>query len=487
MVGSSGVPASAVAAEVGDRCRAPVVAGPENATIDSWIGVLNAAGGVTTGLEAGGCVAVAKPEDFASAEVRRCVRSRADVVWIDDLDQAASADRGERRRWLGPLTTAADAIVDVAGRSPDELAIEVVGLIHDEGWPSGSTPLTHVVAFDDGRSYPIHVGRGIDALVADVTPERAARVAVVTQDGIGIEVETGREQQTFTVPAGEGAKTMAVVEDLCSRFARWGMTRADAVVTVGGGVVSDVGAFAAACYHRGVPVVHLSTTLLGQIDAAIGGKCGVNLAEGKNLVGAFWQPSAVLCDVDSLDTLPDAEFVAGMGELAKYHFLGGGNLGRLPLVERVAASARIKAEVVSGDEREGGRRAVLNYGHTLAHALETASNYRIRHGEAVAVGLLYAAAVARRLGRIDDERVATHRTVVSGYGLATTIPRLLTDSGLDAESDSFDPEALIDLFSRDKKAIDGVTFVLDGPDGVEPVRVEDRQLLRECFDEMVAP
>ena len=142
-----------------------------------------------------------------------------------------------------------------------------------------------------------------------------------------------------------------------------------------GGIVTDTAGFAAACYHRGVPVVHVSTTLLGQIDAAIGGKTGVNLPEGKNLVGAFWQPAAVLCDTEVLATLPPREYRSGLGELAKYHFLGGGDLDALPLDERVAACVAIKAAVVAGDEREGGRRATLNYGHTLAHAIEIAGHH----------------------------------------------------------------------------------------------------------------
>ena len=173
------------------------------------------------------------------------------------------------------------------------------------------------------------------------------------------------------------------------------------VVAVGGGVVTDTAGFAAAVYHRGIPVVHVPTTLLGQIDAAIGGKTGVNLPEGKNLVGAVWQPSAVLCDTEVLATLPPREYRSGLGEMAKYAFLGVDDLADLPLDEAVAACVRCKAEVVAADEREGGRRAILNYGHTLAHALEIAGGYDLRHGEAVAIGLVYAAELARALGRID--------------------------------------------------------------------------------------
>src|SRR5213075_2161393 len=191
-------------------------------------------------------------------------------------------------------------------------------------------------------------------------------------------------------------------------------------------------------YHRGVSVIHVATTLLGQIDAAIGGKTGVNLPEGKNLVGAFWQPAAVLCDTEVLETLPPREYRSGLGEMAKYHFLGGEALVDCNLDERVARCVAIKADVVAGDEREGGRRAILNYGHTLGHALETAGHYDLRHGEAVAIGLIYAAELARRLGRIDADRVAEHRRVVAGYDLPMSLP-----PGSDAEQ-------LVGLFARDK-------------------------------------
>lgn len=325
------------------------------------------------------------------------------------------------------------------------------------------------VALGD-RSYDVIVGPGVRFSLASVIPERSRRVAIVTQAGIPVEVDPGREHRVFLMGDGEEAKSLATVEQLCREFSRWGLTRADAVVALGGGLVTDTAGFAAAVYHRGVAVVHLPTTLLAQIDAAVGGKTGVNLPEGKNLVGAFWQPHAVLCDTEVLATLPEREYRSGLGELAKYHFLGGGRLDELPLDERVAACVRIKAEVVGSDEREGGRRAVLNYGHTLAHALETAGHYDLRHGEAVAIGLVYAAELARALGRIDDERVAEHRRVVSAYGLPSTLP-----PGVDLDE-------LVELMTRDKKAVSGLTFVLDGPRGVEPVTGIDRPMLDRAFD-----
>ena len=266
---------------------------------------------------------------------------------------------------------------------------------------------------------------------------------------------------------GEAAKSLTTIEHITRAFATAGVTRHDVVVAVGGGMVTDVAGFAAAVWHRGVPVVHVATTLLGMVDAAIGGKTAVNLPEGKNLVGAFWQPIGVVCDLDALDTLPARERRSGDGEMAKYHFLTGDDLAALPLADRVARCVALKAAVVADDEREGGRRALLNYGHTLGHAVEVASGHTVTHGEAVGVGLVYAAELARALGRIDGDRVAEHRRVVGEvYDLDTRLP-----AGLD-------PDELMALMARDKKALDGLTFVLDGPAGVEVVSGVDPAVAR---------
>ena len=319
------------------------------------------------------------------------------------------------------------------------------------------------------RSYPVLIGGGARQELAAILPSGVRRVAVVTQANIGVEVDPGVPFDRFLIGDGERHKTLATIADLCSQFAQAGLTRADCVVGVGGGVVTDVAGFAAASYHRGVPVVHVATSLLGQIDAAIGGKTGVNLPEGKNLVGAYWQPSGVICDTDALETLPPREYSSGLGEMAKYHWLGAASLDGLSIDQRVAACVRIKAEVVAGDERESGRRAILNYGHTLAHAIETAGDYGLLHGEAVAVGLVFAAELAQRLGRIDDDAVAEHRRVVGRYDLPSTIPVGLGD------------DELIRLFGRDKKATAGTTFVLDGPAGIEVVRDVPDELVRDAL------
>jgi 5-deoxy-5-amino-3-dehydroquinate synthase len=330
------------------------------------------------------------------------------------------------------------------------------------------------------RSYDVVVGSGARSVLADLIPTSAKRVAIVTQDGIDVSVDPGREHRVFTMPAGEAHKSLATVESLARQFAAWGMTRADCVVAVGGGIVTDVAGFTAASYLRGIAVVHVPTTLLGMIDAAIGGKTGVNLPEGKNLFGAFWQPSGVVCDLDVLATLPPRELNCGNGEMAKYHFLTSVNLAALNLTDRVAECVAIKAAAVSADEREtissdnNKGRAVLNYGHTLAHALEIATDHALLHGEAVAIGLAFAARLGAALGRIDADRVAQHDEVLAFYGLADRPPAKMA------------ADDLLALMRRDKKAINGLTFVLDGPDGVELVRGVSEHTVRAVLQDFGA-
>jgi 5-deoxy-5-amino-3-dehydroquinate synthase len=308
------------------------------------------------------------------------------------------------------------------------------------------------------RSYDVLVGAGARHRLLEVLPTGVQRAAIVTQANLPVTVDPGVEHQTFLIDDGEDAKNLETIEELCRGFSRWGLTRNDVVVAVGGGVVTDAAGFAAAVYHRGVAVIHVATSLLAQVDAAIGGKTGVNLPEGKNLVGAFWQPAAVLCDTEVLETLPPREYRSGLGEIAKYHFLGAEDLADCDMDEKVARCVALKAAVVAGDEREGGRRALLNYGHTLAHALEIDGEFDLRHGEAVAIGLVFAARLAEVLGRIDAARVDDHRRVLAAYDLPMDLP-----PGSAAEP-------LLRLMQRDKKALDGLTFVLDGPRGVEVVQ-----------------
>ncbi len=340
--------------------------------------------------------------------------------------------------------------------------------------------ITVDVGLGEGRAYQVHIGPGVRHELAAIIAARlpkSRRAAIVTQQPIvdaGVQVTSGIEERTFVIGNGEHAKRLTTVDELCQSWAEWGMTRNDVVVAVGGGIVTDIAGFSAACFLRGISVVYISTTLLGMIDAAVGGKTGVNLPAGKNLVGAFWQPSAVLCDTDTLATMPPREFACGYGEMAKYHFIGAPDLDQMTLEQRIARCVELKAEVVVGDEREQGRRAILNYGHTLAHALETAGDHDLRHGEAVAIGLIFAAELAAVLGRIDRDRVDEHRKVVAAYDLSMTLPA------------GFDRDELVELMGRDKKAVDGLTFVLDGPNGVEVVVGVDRAAIDRAFDAMVS-
>jgi 3-dehydroquinate synthase len=343
-----------------------------------------------------------------------------------------------------------------------------------------------------GRGYEVVVGAGVLAEAPSLLGRRS-RVAVVSQPTVadhwagalnGPLEDTGASVEVFLMDEGEEAKSLATVESLSRRFAAWGLLRGDAVVALGGGVVGDTAGFTAACYHRGIACLQAPTTLLAQVDAAIGGKTGVNLPEGKNLVGAFHQPVGVVADVATLATLPEREYRAGLGEVAKYVFLGDSELGRILEKEAAALAARdpqrltdvvsrcvaIKARVVESDEREEtGRRAILNYGHTLAHALETTGGYDLLHGEAVAVGLVFAGELAAALGRVESEAVERCRAMLAALGLPTRAP-----AGARADE-------LLTVMRRDKKASGGLTFVLDGPEGVARVDDPDPTALSRAF------
>lgn len=328
------------------------------------------------------------------------------------------------------------------------------------------------ISLPSGKSYPVLVDNGAVKRLSSIIPSFANRAAVVTQAKVGVEVEPGIEYEIFEIGEGEEAKSLSTIEYLCSAFSTWGLTRSDVVIGVGGGVVTDIAGFAAATYHRGVAVVHVATTLLAQIDAAIGGKTGVNLTQGKNLVGAFWQPSGVICDLDHLDTLPERELRSGLGELAKYHFLSGDDFSSFEIKKRIATAVEIKGKIVELDETEQGKRALLNYGHTLGHALENVGDYDLRHGEAVAIGLVYAAELSHSMGRIGAERVKEHRKVVESYGLPTSLPSSLSD------------QDLLMAIMRDKKAIKGITFVLDGSNGLEVVQDIEKDFVLDAFQKM---
>ena len=296
-----------------------------------------------------------------------------------------------------------------------------------------------------------------------------ARILEAQHDALLASGALGPDPWVVTMPDGEAAKSLATVESLCRELARGGLLRGDLVVAVGGGVVGDTAGLVAAVYHRGVALVQVPTTLLAQVDSAIGGKTAVNLPEGKNLVGAFHQPVAVVADTAVLTSLPDAEFRGGLGEVAKYALMPDGTalvdllrvhtdavLARDPdvLAALVGECVTIKGAVVAADPDErSGVRAVLNYGHTFAHALETTGDYALAHGEAVAIGLVFAANLAHALERVGLDVVDRVHGVVAGLGLPVRVP---------GDADRAD---LLAAMRRDKKAKGGLTFVLPGRDG----------------------
>ncbi|MGW5241699.1 3-dehydroquinate synthase [Monashia sp. NPDC004114] len=296
-----------------------------------------------------------------------------------------------------------------------------------------------------GGDYDVVIGSGVTDRVGSLLGVGVDRVLVVhppTLPDVADRVAGALRRQgyavtTAEVPDAEPAKTAAVAADLWGTLGREGFTRSDAVVGVGGGTVTDLAGFVAATWLRGVKVVQVPTTLLGMVDAAVGGKTGINTAEGKNLVGAFHPPAGVLCDVDALATLPAVDLVAGLAEVVKCGFIADPVILDLVEADPVAArradnphltelierAVRVKADVVAADLRESSLREILNYGHTFGHAIEQVEGYRWRHGEAIAVGMVYVAELARLAGHLagpqGDALVARHRSVLASLGLPT--------------------------------------------------------------------
>jgi 3-dehydroquinate synthase len=281
------------------------------------------------------------------------------------------------------------------------------------------------------RPYEVLVGRDLLGALPGLLPG-AARVAVLYAPPLkeyATRVADALDATPLPIelPDAEAGKTVEVAARCWDALGSAGFTRTDAVVGVGGGAVTDVAGFVAACWLRGVRVVQVPTSLLGMVDAAVGGKTGVNIAAGKNLVGAFHPPAGVLCDLDTLDTLPRVDLVAGLAEVVKCGFIADpAILDLIPredaLPELIERSVRVKARVVSEDLRESGLREILNYGHTLGHAIEKHEGYRWRHGHAISVGLVFAAALGRHSGRLDSEVADRHRTILESLGLPTRYP-----------------------------------------------------------------
>ena len=356
----------------------------------------------------------------------------------------------------------------------------------------GTAPVTVEVAVDP--PYPVIIGRGLLDELGELLGSRH-KVAVLHQPALADAAEKVREElagrgvdaHRIELPDAEAGKDLPVLGFIWEVLGRIGIGRTDALVSLGGGAATDVAGFAAATWLRGVDIVHVPTTLLGMVDAAIGGKTGINTAAGKNLVGAFHQPLAVLVDLAALDTLPRNELVAGMAEVVKAGFIADPEILEMieadpaaatdpagtVLPELVRRAIAVKAAVVAADERESALREILNYGHTLGHAIERRERYRWRHGAAVSVGLVFAAELARLAGRLDDRTVQRHRDVLTSLGLPV----------------SYDADALPDLLEAmagDKKTRSGVLrfVVLDGL--AKPGRLEgpDPALLAAAYSEV---
>jgi 3-dehydroquinate synthase len=323
-------------------------------------------------------------------------------------------------------------------------------------------------------SYPIYVGAGIVAALGEYMSghKRSRRMLVISDEQVGrlygarilkILEDSGFAPELVIVAPGEESKSLEVAMTLYTRAIRGGLDRHSPIIALGGGVVGDLAGFIAATYLRGVPFIQIPTTLLAQVDSGVGGKVAVNHNLGKNLIGAFYQPQLVVIDTDMLTTLPERELIAGMAEVIKYGVIADQDFfGFLQencrqiaaknahaLTEIISRSCRIKADVVGDDEREAGRRMILNFGHTIAHAIEGSTGFdRYNHGEAVSIGMHGAALLSRRVGLCSDDAVAMVRDLLLRYGLPVTAPGCQT-------------EAMMEFIHRDKKAVGGqVNWIL---------------------------
>ena len=358
----------------------------------------------------------------------------------------------------------------------------------------GTAPVTVQVAVDP--PYPVLIGRDLSDELDRLLSGRH-RVAILHQPVLAETAEAirnhlagkGVDAHRIEIPDAEAGKDLPVVGFIWEVLGRIGIGRKDALVSLGGGAATDVAGFAAATWLRGVSIVHVPTTLLAMVDAAVGGKTGINTEAGKNLVGAFHQPLAVVADLVTLETLPRNEIVAGMAEVVKAGFIADPVILDLieadpqaaldpkgdVLPELIVRAIKVKAEVVAADEKESELREILNYGHTLGHAIERRERYQWRHGAAVSVGLVFAAELARLAGRLDDATAQRHRTILESIGLPV----------------SYDADALpqlLEYMAGDKKTRAGVLrfVVLDGLGKPGRLAGPDPTLLAAAYSEVGA-
>ncbi|HEU0257050.1 MAG TPA: 3-dehydroquinate synthase [Microbacteriaceae bacterium] len=319
---------------------------------------------------------------------------------------------------------------------------------------------TTTITVGGQKPYPVLVGEGIRDDIAPLLGDEVHKVLIIHQPTLAtaaaaLQKNLGRHYEVVMaeIPDGEMAKRAEVASFCWQVMGLADFTRSDAIVGFGGGAATDLAGFVASTWLRGVRVVQVPTTLLAMVDAAIGGKTGINTSEGKNLVGTFYPPSAVVADLETLEPLPEVDLLAGFGEVVKYGFIADEAI--LQTIEKDVAVAtsplspefrdiverciKIKADVVGRDLTEQGPREILNYGHTLGHAIEHAERYRWRHGHAVSIGMVYVAELARLAGRLSDEVADRHRAILTSLDLPTTYPATRWKS-------------LVATMHRDKKA-----------------------------------
>ena len=340
--------------------------------------------------------------------------------------------------------------------------------------------------------YTVHIDHGLDEFVAQRIADSGAHQAlIVHQEPLTAAAEalqtrledSGISATLAPIPDAEDGKSLAVAGSLWDTLGEKNFSRQDVVVGLGGGATTDLAGFIAATWMRGIKVVQVPTTLLAMVDAAVGGKTGINTAAGKNLVGSFHEPDSVFIDLDRLETLPDAEFVSGSAEIIKTGFIAdpiildiyreGGSVPTDKIAELIERSVAVKGSVVAQDLKESSLREILNYGHTLGHAIEKREDYRWRHGNAVAVGMMFVAILARNRGLISDDVVELHREILEAVGLPTT----------------YEPGAFDDLYegmTHDKKNRNGqIRFVvLDGIGSTTRIEDADIEELRTAYTEL---
>ncbi len=362
---------------------------------------------------------------------------------------------------------------------------------------SAESTVIKVTGESAANNYDVVVGRGLLGDLSSLLGERVRRVLVIHPRALRLTGDTVRDELasagftalTAEIPDAEEGKHIQVAAFCWQVLGQNDFTRSDAIVAVGGGAVTDLAGFVAATWLRGIKVIHMPTSLLGMVDASVGGKTGINTAEGKNLVGSFHPPAAVLADLDTLNTLPKNEIISGMAEVIKCGFIADPAI--LDLIEKnpegvvdpesavlrelIERAIAVKAKVVSEDLKESGLREILNYGHTLGHAIELVERYSWRHGAAVSVGMMFAAELARSVGRLSDADADRHRTILDGLGLPVTYRR-----------DRW--QGLLDGMRRDKKSRgDLLRFVvLDGVAKPGILDVPDTSLLFAAYQEIAS-